>query len=57
MRQRVRWAPGDSPSAALDGVQAGALEVIADAHTAEAKADLARDPAKVYGLELGLAAH
>jgi NAD(P)-dependent dehydrogenase (short-subunit alcohol dehydrogenase family) len=40
--------PADVVRATLDGVQAGALEVIADAHTAEAKADLARDPADVY---------
>jgi NAD(P)-dependent dehydrogenase (short-subunit alcohol dehydrogenase family) len=40
--------PADVVVAALEGVEAGRLEVIADAHTAEAKADLARDPADVF---------
>jgi NAD(P)-dependent dehydrogenase (short-subunit alcohol dehydrogenase family) len=48
--------PADVVRAALDGVASGALEVIADAHTAEAKADLARDPAEVYGPALSPAA-
>jgi NAD(P)-dependent dehydrogenase (short-subunit alcohol dehydrogenase family) len=40
--------PADVVRAALDGVATDTFEVIADAHTAEAKADLARDPADAY---------
>lgn len=40
--------PADVVRAALDGIEAGALEVIADAHTAEAKAALSADPAEAY---------
>ena len=36
--------PADVVRAALDGLEAGELEVIADAHTAEAKAALSRYP-------------
>jgi NAD(P)-dependent dehydrogenase (short-subunit alcohol dehydrogenase family) len=46
--------PKNDPAAvvrqALDGLTAGAAEVIADEHTAEAKADLVRDPLDVYAL-------
>jgi hypothetical protein len=38
---------------ALDGIEAGALEVIADADTAEAKASLSLDPSVVYADLLG----
>jgi NAD(P)-dependent dehydrogenase (short-subunit alcohol dehydrogenase family) len=41
--------------AALDGVEAGALEVLADADTAHAKADLSADPREVYADLLALA--
>jgi NAD(P)-dependent dehydrogenase (short-subunit alcohol dehydrogenase family) len=40
--------PADVVRQALDGVEAGSLEVIADANTAAAKAALAGDPADVY---------
>jgi NAD(P)-dependent dehydrogenase (short-subunit alcohol dehydrogenase family) len=40
--------PADVVRQALDGVEAGSLEVIADANTAAAKAALAGDPAEVY---------
>jgi NAD(P)-dependent dehydrogenase (short-subunit alcohol dehydrogenase family) len=39
--------PADVVRAALDGIEAGRLEVIADADTAQAKADLALDPGAV----------
>src|ERR1700761_344206 len=41
--------PADVVRQALDGVEAGALEVIADADTAAAKAGLSADPGAVYG--------
>jgi NAD(P)-dependent dehydrogenase (short-subunit alcohol dehydrogenase family) len=40
--------PADVVRAALDGVADGRLEVIADADTAQSKADLAQDPSVVY---------
>jgi NAD(P)-dependent dehydrogenase (short-subunit alcohol dehydrogenase family) len=40
--------PEDVVNAALDGVQAGSLEVIADAQSATIKASLAKDPAETY---------
>lgn len=42
--------PADVVRAALDGLEAGALEVIADADTAEAKAALSADPREAYQL-------
>lgn len=42
--------PADVVRAALDGIEAGRLEVIADADTAATKADMARDPSDVYAL-------
>ena len=42
--------PADVVRAALDGIEAGALEVIADADTADAKAALSADPSDVYQL-------
>jgi NAD(P)-dependent dehydrogenase (short-subunit alcohol dehydrogenase family) len=42
--------PADVVRAALDGVEAGALEVIADADSAASKAALATDPREVYNL-------
>ena len=41
--------PGDVVRLALDGVEAGALEVIADSETAATKAALSRDPRELYG--------
>jgi NAD(P)-dependent dehydrogenase (short-subunit alcohol dehydrogenase family) len=40
--------PADVVRAALDGLEAGALEVIADADTAASKAALATDPSEIY---------
>jgi NAD(P)-dependent dehydrogenase (short-subunit alcohol dehydrogenase family) len=40
--------PADVVRAALDGVQAGALEVLADADSIEAKAALSAEPGIVY---------
>jgi short-subunit dehydrogenase len=45
--------PADVVRQALDGIEAGALEVIADADTAEAKASLSLDPSVVYADLLG----
>jgi len=42
--------PADVVRAALDGIEAGQLEVLADAETVEAKAALSRDPREVYGV-------
>jgi NAD(P)-dependent dehydrogenase (short-subunit alcohol dehydrogenase family) len=44
--------PADVVRAALDGLEAGALEVIADADTAAAKAALSADPRDVYQLSV-----
>ena len=41
--------PADVVRQALDGIEAGSLEVIADADTAEAKAGLSGDPSVLYG--------
>ena len=41
--------PADVVRQALDGIEAGALEVIADADTAAAKAGLSDDPSVLYG--------
>ncbi len=41
--------PADVVRQALDGIEAGALEVLADADTAEAKASLSEDPSVGYG--------
>jgi NAD(P)-dependent dehydrogenase (short-subunit alcohol dehydrogenase family) len=43
-----KLAPADVARAALDGVEAGALEVIVDDTAAQAKAGLALDPAAAY---------
>jgi NAD(P)-dependent dehydrogenase (short-subunit alcohol dehydrogenase family) len=40
--------PADVVRQALDGIEAGQLEIIADQDTADAKAALATDPARVY---------
>ncbi|MDO8212259.1 SDR family oxidoreductase [Conexibacter sp. CPCC 206217] len=40
--------PADVVRAALDGIEAGRFEVLADADTVQAKADLAADPSVVY---------
>jgi NAD(P)-dependent dehydrogenase (short-subunit alcohol dehydrogenase family) len=40
--------PADVVRAALDGLESGALEVIADADTAASKAALATDPGEIY---------
>ncbi len=40
--------PADVVRAALDGIEAGSLEVLADADTAAAKAALSADPSEVY---------
>lgn len=40
--------PADVVRGALDGLEAGALEVIADEDTAQTKADLSKDPAIVF---------
>ncbi|HWI73112.1 MAG TPA: SDR family oxidoreductase [Baekduia sp.] len=45
--------PADVVRAALDGLEAGALEVIADADTAATKALLSADPSEMYGLTTG----
>jgi NAD(P)-dependent dehydrogenase (short-subunit alcohol dehydrogenase family) len=42
--------PADVVRAALDGLQAGALEVLADQESIDAKAALGADPAEVYAL-------
>jgi NAD(P)-dependent dehydrogenase (short-subunit alcohol dehydrogenase family) len=41
--------PADVVRAALDGLEAGRLEVVADEESAEAKAALSVDPSAVYG--------
>ena len=48
--------PADVVRQALDGIEAGALEVIADADTAAAKAGLSDDPSVLYGALLTPAA-
>jgi hypothetical protein len=48
--------PADVVRQALDGIEAGALEVIADADTAAAKAGLSADPSVLYGALLTPAA-
>jgi NAD(P)-dependent dehydrogenase (short-subunit alcohol dehydrogenase family) len=48
--------PADVVRQALDGIEAGALEVIADADTAAAKAGLSDDPSVLYGALLPSAA-
>jgi len=42
--------PADVVRLALDGIEAGALEVLADADTVEAKAALSLDPGAVYAV-------
>jgi len=41
--------PADVVRQALDGIEAGALEVVADADTAAVKAGLSGDPSVLYG--------
>jgi hypothetical protein len=48
--------PADVVRQALDGIEAGALEVIADADTAAAKSALSDDPSVLYGALLTPAA-
>lgn len=48
-RDGPRVSPVDVARAALDGVQAGAIEVLADAPSRYVKAALAGDPAALYG--------
>jgi len=48
--------PADVVRQALDGIEAGALEVIADADTAEVKALLSADPSVLYDALLTSAA-
>lgn len=48
--------PADVVRATLDGIEQGALEVLADADTASAKAALSADPAEVYADLLGATA-
>jgi NAD(P)-dependent dehydrogenase (short-subunit alcohol dehydrogenase family) len=44
--------PADVVRQALDGIEAGQLEIIADEDTARAKADLSADPALTYAAQL-----
>jgi NAD(P)-dependent dehydrogenase (short-subunit alcohol dehydrogenase family) len=44
--------PADVVRQALDGIEAGQLEVVADEDTARAKADLSADPALTYAAQL-----
>ena len=41
--------PADVVRAALDGIEAGKLEVLVDEWSADVKASLARDPFEFYG--------
>ena len=47
--------PADVVRQALDGIEADALEIVADADTAQAKADLSPDPAVMYAAQLAAA--
>jgi NAD(P)-dependent dehydrogenase (short-subunit alcohol dehydrogenase family) len=47
--------PADVVRQALDGIEAGQLEIIADEDTARAKADLSADPALTYAAQLTMA--
>jgi NAD(P)-dependent dehydrogenase (short-subunit alcohol dehydrogenase family) len=44
--------PADVVRQALDGIEAGQLEIVADEDTARAKADLSADPALTYAAQL-----
>ena len=44
--------PADVVCQALDGIEAGQLEIVADQDTARAKADLSADPALTYAAQL-----
>ena len=44
--------PADVVRQALDGIEAGRLEIVADEDTARAKADLSADPALTYAAQL-----
>jgi NAD(P)-dependent dehydrogenase (short-subunit alcohol dehydrogenase family) len=44
--------PADVVRRALDGIEDGLLEIIADEDTAQAKAELSADPAVTYGAQL-----
>jgi NAD(P)-dependent dehydrogenase (short-subunit alcohol dehydrogenase family) len=48
--------PADVVRLALDGIEAGLMEIIADQETAQAKAALSVDPAIAYAARLGTAA-
>ncbi|MET7508965.1 SDR family oxidoreductase [Streptomyces albidoflavus] len=48
-REAPKISPADVARAGLDGVQAGAIEVLADAPSRYVKAALAGDPAALYG--------
>jgi NAD(P)-dependent dehydrogenase (short-subunit alcohol dehydrogenase family) len=48
--------PADVVRQALDGIEAGQLEIVADEDTARAKADLSADPALTYAAQLGAGA-
>ena len=52
--ERVDRGVADGPrdGQALDGIEAGQLEVVADEDTARAKADLSADPALTYAAQL-----
>jgi NAD(P)-dependent dehydrogenase (short-subunit alcohol dehydrogenase family) len=47
--------PADVVRQALDGIEADALEIVTDADTARAKADLSLDPAVMYAAQLAAA--
>jgi hypothetical protein len=48
--------PADVIRQALDGIEAGQLEIIADEETAQAKAALSADPARTYAAQLAAGA-
>jgi NAD(P)-dependent dehydrogenase (short-subunit alcohol dehydrogenase family) len=48
--------PADVVRQALDGIEAGQLEIVADEDIARAKAGLSADPALTYGAQLAAAA-
>jgi len=48
--------PANVVRLALDGIEAGQIEIIADEETAQAKAALSADPALAYAAQLAAAA-
>jgi len=48
--------PAEVTRLALDGIEAGQIEIIADEETAQAKAALSADPAVTYAAQLIAAA-